>query len=164
MTNRPMHRLMEVRRREEVSQALVANRLGIDLPMVKLQECESSDILLSTLYQWQEVLNVPLTELLTPEDDALSPAIEKRANLVRIMKTVVSISEQSAEQSIRYMAQTMINQLIELMPELEGIQAWRLHGKKRKLTELGRVAELVCAAPEFEQEYCAPENLVVSEV
>jgi hypothetical protein len=39
------------------------------------------------------------------------------------------------------MAQTLVEQLIEIMPELRGVSAWHTVGKRRRLDELGVAAE-----------------------
>ena len=38
------------------------------------------------------------------------------------------------------MAQTLIDQLLEVMPELQGISAWNVIGRRRSLSELGIAA------------------------
>ena len=38
------------------------------------------------------------------------------------------------------MAQTLVDQLVEVMPELQGISAWHAVGKRRRLDELGIAA------------------------
>jgi hypothetical protein len=56
------------------------------------------------------------------------------------MKTVLAISEQTKQESIRRMTQTMRDQLIEVMPELANINPWHAVGKRRHLGELGIAA------------------------
>jgi transcriptional regulator with XRE-family HTH domain len=138
---RPLHYLESVRRRERISQRTVSRRLGIDMATVREQERESADIPLSVLYQWQSVLDVPLIELLVEPDDSLSPPIAKRAHLLRLMKTVLSILERSNEMPVKRMAETMINQLAEIMPELREVNAWHVYGPRSSRNEYGRAAE-----------------------
>ena len=38
------------------------------------------------------------------------------------------------------MAQTLVDQLVKVMPELQGISAWHAVGKRRRLDELGIAA------------------------
>ena len=61
---RPLHRVGAVRRLQGVTRRTVARRLNVDVTQVKLQEQETTDLPLSTLYEWQEVLDVPVAELL----------------------------------------------------------------------------------------------------
>lgn len=138
---RPLHYLEAVRRRERISRRTVSRRLGIDMATVKKQECESADVPLSVLYRWQSVLDVPLIELLVEPDDSLSPPIAKRAHLLRLMKTALSILEQSDELPVQRMAETMINQLAEIMPELRDVNSWHVIGVRRSRDEYGRTAE-----------------------
>ena len=136
-----LHRLAEVRHREGVSLRVVARCLGTCITDVKSQELQTTDLPLSVLYKWREVLDVPVTELLVEPDDCLSPPLMKRARLLRVMKTAMSILEQAEEQPIKRLAQTMVNQLIEIMPELREVGSWHLVGKRRGLDEYGRAAE-----------------------
>ena len=136
-----LHRLADVRRQEGVSLRAVARRTGTCVTDVKFQELQTTDLPLSVLYKWREVLDVPVTELLVEPDDCLSPPLMKRARLLRVMKTAMSILEQAEEQPIKRLAQTMVNQLIEIMPELREVGSWHLVGKRRGLDEYGRAAE-----------------------
>jgi transcriptional regulator with XRE-family HTH domain len=140
-TERPLHRLETVRRLQGVSRRAVARRLNMDLATVKQQEQETSDLLLSTLYKWQELLDVPVAELLVDSADTLAFPIMKRAQMIRLMKTALSIMEHATQVAIRRMAQMLIDQLVELMPELEGVGAWHAVGQRRRLDEYGRAAE-----------------------
>jgi transcriptional regulator with XRE-family HTH domain len=139
--DRPLQRLALVRRREGVSRRTVARRLKIDVAQVKSQEDEKADMLLSNLYQWQEVLEVPVTELLVESNDPLSAPVLKRAQMVRLMKTAQTILERSQQISIRRMAQTLIEQLLEAMPELEHVTPWHAVGQRRTRSELGQAAQ-----------------------
>jgi len=147
-----LHRLGKVRRQEGISRGTVARRLGIDVAAVKLQEQRTSDVPLSVLYEWQKVLEVPLTELLAEPNESLSPSLVKRAQLVRIMKTALSIREGASQEPVRRLAQTMVNQLNEIMPELEGVNPWHTVGKQRRRDEYGQAAER-----------CLPDDMFVDE-
>ena len=136
-----LHRLAAVRRQQQVSRRTVARRLGMEISQVKAQERESSDLLLSRLYQWQQLLEVPITELLVEAGDPLSEPVLKRAQLVRVMKTVLAILETSEQESIQRMAQTLVDQLTEIMPELEGVGPWHAVGERRRRDEYGVAAE-----------------------
>jgi transcriptional regulator with XRE-family HTH domain len=137
----PLHRLGAVRLQQGVSRRTVARRLNIDLAAVRAQESETTDIALSQLYEWQKVLEVPLGELLLEADDSLSAPVQKRAQLVRLMKSALAILENANQETIRRMAQTLIDQLLEIMPELAGVGPWHAVGQRRRLDELGVAAE-----------------------
>ena len=140
-TQRPLHRLAAVRQLQGLSCRTVARRLNMETAQLKLEERETSDMLLSHLYEWQEALEVPLSELLIEPGDPLSPPVLERAGLVRIMKTVQTILEETQETPIRRMAQTLVDQLLEIMPELEGLGAWHAVGRRRRRDELGVAAQ-----------------------
>ncbi len=149
--DRRLHRLAEIRRRQGMTRRTVARRLKTDVSTVRAQERPDSDLTLSTLYAWQEVLGVPVAELLVDTDEPLSTPVMKRAQLVRIMKTAVAIYEQSQQPAIRRMAQMMVEQLCEIMPELNGIGPWHSVGRRRTQDELGQAA-LRCVSLDAIQE------------
>ena len=147
--DRPLHRLAEVRRLQGVSRRTLARRLNTDVGTGKLQENENADILLSTLYEWQEVLEVPVTELLVEADEPLSMPVMKRAQLVRLMKTAGAILQRSQQVAIRRMAEMLVDQLVEMMPELAGVTPWHAVGKRRTQDELGQAAQRCMSADLF---------------
>ena len=126
----PLHHLGVVREREGISRRSVARRLGITESDVARQEHETTDIRLSELYRWRDVLNVPLAELLIESDGSLSPPVMFRAQLVRIMKTVASIRRRAKRAPIRRLAQMLDEQLTKIMPELREVQAWPTKGPR----------------------------------
>ena len=137
----PLHRLAVVRRLQGVSRRTVARRFNIEIAQVKAQESETADLPLSCLYRWQQLLDVPIGELLVEAGDPLSEPILKRARLVRVMKTVLAILESTGDESIRRMAQTLVEQLTEMMPELKGVGPWHAVGERRRRDEVGIAAE-----------------------
>lgn len=137
----PLHRLAAVRRLQGISQRTLARRMNVEVAEVKRQEEETSDLPLSTLYLWQKALDVPLVELLVESDDRVSQPLMQRAQLVRLMKTAMAIMEQADQEPICLMTQTLIDQLTEMMPELQGVSPWHTVGKHRRLDELGIAAQ-----------------------
>lgn len=145
----PLHQLSRIRQREGVSLRAMARRLGTDVQTVRRQEETSSDMRLSELYDWQEALGVPMSELLSDSDSMADP-IRHRAQMVRLMKTVAAIQERAKQPAIQRMAQMLHEQMIELMPELESITAWNAVGHRRSATELGVAAERCIGGSMFE--------------
>ena len=137
----PLQRLASVRRLQGLSRRTVARRMNLEIEQVRRQECETSDLPLSVLYAWQRVLEVPVAELLVEASDALASTVLKRSQLVRLMKTVLAIQGQTRQESIRRMAETMIGQLTEIMPELAEVGPWHTVGRRRRLDELGMAAQ-----------------------
>jgi transcriptional regulator with XRE-family HTH domain len=133
---RPLHRLGEVRRQQRLSRRKIAHQLGISVSEVKQQEKPSSDMLLSNLLRWQALLDVPLGELLNEPDSDLSPPVKLRAGLLRAMKTAGSILRTTQQTSIRRMATMLVGQLVEIMPELEGITPWPTAHHRRRTRKI----------------------------
>lgn len=135
------HRLEHVRRQQGVSLRRAARALKIDMQEARRQEQPSTDLRLSDLYAWQRLLDVPLADLLTEGTESLSPPVLERARLLKLMKTAAAILEKADNTSIRRMAEMLIGQLIEIMPELEGVSPWHVVGQRRTLEDYGRVVE-----------------------
>jgi hypothetical protein len=105
-------------------------------------QCDpQSDLRISDLMQWQQVLEVPLSELLIDSDGPLSDPVKRRACLLRVMKTAKAILESAHDRSVKRMATMLVNQLVELMPELAEVSAWHSVGQRRTQGELGRIVE-----------------------
>jgi transcriptional regulator with XRE-family HTH domain len=137
----PLQRLAAVRRQQGLTRRTVARRLNIEINQVRQEESESSDLSLSTVYAWQRALKVPVAELLVEAGDGLSASVLERSQLVRLMKTALAISERTKQESVRRMVQTIVGQLVEIMPELANVSAWPTVGKRRRLSELGVAAQ-----------------------
>lgn len=140
IVDRPLHRLAAVRRQQGISHRTLARRLNIEVSRVKSQERENADMWLSTLYEWQKSLEVPVNELLIDSNDPLSAPVMKRAQMVRLMKTATAILERTQQVAIRRMAQMLVEQLLEIMPELKGVTPWHAVGKRRTQDEIGLAA------------------------
>jgi transcriptional regulator with XRE-family HTH domain len=137
----PLHRIAEVRRQQGVSLRAARQSLGLTSEHVQRQEQENYDLLLSELYKWQDVLDVPVTELLVEPNRQLSQPISKRAMMIKVMKTAATILEAAQHPETKALAQRLVEQLLEIMPELEGVSAWPSVGQRRSLDEMGRIAQ-----------------------
>lgn len=140
-TPAPLHRIAEVRRQQGVSLRAARQSLGLTSEHVQRQEQEDYDLLLSELYKWQDVLDVPVTELLVEPNRQLSQPISKRAMMIKVMKTAATILESAQHPETKALAQRLVEQLLEIMPELEGVSAWPSVGQRRSLDEMGRIAQ-----------------------
>lgn len=138
---RKLQQLGNARRRQGLSVRCVAQRLQKTAAEVRAQENEHADLMLSELYRWQEILEVPLEELLLGPEDKLSPRVMTRARMLRIMKTARSIRNQARSEPQRHLARLLISQLLEMMPELKEVSAWPAVGHRRTTDEVGRIAE-----------------------
>lgn len=138
---RRMHRIGTVRRQQGISLRRVVQQLKTDVRRVREEEDESSDLPLSRVYAWQEVLDVPVVDLLVESNSPLSAPVLERARMIRVMKTVAAILEKCEDISIRRMAENLAQQLVEIMPELQGVSPWHSVGHRRSLEDYGRVVE-----------------------
>lgn len=140
------HRIAEVRRRQGVTLRNVARRLGLSLPVVRRQECADNDLRLSDLQRWQEVLEVPIAELLVEGEGQLSGPVLERSRMVKLMKTAAAIRERTDGTPVGRMVTMLIEQILEIMPELSDVGPWHSVGQRRPLDDLGRAARM--AVPE----------------
>ena len=60
--------------------------------------------------------------------------------MVHLMKTAGAILERAQQIPIRRMAQMLIDQLCEVMPELKTVSPWHAVGHRRTSDELGQAA------------------------
>lgn len=139
--NKPLHRIQEVRKQQNVSLRTAARRMGSDIRSVRAQEQECSDLRLSQLYQWQDLLDVPMVELFEEQGIPLSRPVMERAQMIRVMKTAVSLVENAESDSTARFATMLVEQLKEIMPELGEVSGWHSVGQRRSLDECGRIAE-----------------------
>jgi transcriptional regulator with XRE-family HTH domain len=140
---RPLHRIADTRRRQGLSVRSVARRLGKSVEQVRRLEEPSTDMLVSELYEWQQALEVPINDLLVECSAPLSAPVMTRAQLLRVMKTVRAIKEETKSVGIERMATMLEQQLIEIMPELKDVAAWHSVGQRRSHNEVGRIAERI---------------------
>ncbi|MEZ6070271.1 MAG: hypothetical protein R3C10_08330 [Pirellulales bacterium] len=117
----------------------MARKLKTNVDVLRQQEEETVDLRLSDLYRWQQAADVPVADLLVERNEPLSAPVLKRAQLLKIMKTAVALQEQCEKAQTRRMAETLIQQLVEIMPELEGVAPWHSVGKRRSLDDYGRI-------------------------
>jgi transcriptional regulator with XRE-family HTH domain len=136
-----LHRIQDVRRLQGMSLRTAARQLGTDIRSIRAQEQSTTDLKLSDLYNWQRALDVPVSELLVDEDEPLSRPVRERGAMLKIMKTARSIVESAAPGPARRMAENLIEQLLEIMPELKEVSPWHSVGQRRSLDEMGRIAE-----------------------
>jgi len=119
----------------------VSRQMGRTMSTVRSQEDETQDLRISDLIRWQKVLGVPLQDLLVDPEPPLSKPVMERAKLVRIMKTAAAIKETVKSEGATRLATMLMQQLIDIMPELEHVSAWHSVGQRRSLEEFGRIVE-----------------------
>ncbi|MBC8871855.1 MAG: helix-turn-helix transcriptional regulator [Planctomycetes bacterium] len=136
-----LHRIRTVREEQGMSLRTAARQVGSNVTDAKDQEDETSDLRLSELYRWQAALAVPLSDLLQDPGTPLSRPVLERARMVRVMKTASAILELAPTVRVRRLAQMLVDQLVELMPELEEIGPWHSVGQRRNMDDYGRIVE-----------------------
>ena len=119
----------------------MSRRLGVDVATIIEQERETADPSLSVIYAWQRILDVPVADLLEESDARLSASVFERARLVKRTATAAAISEKAQSNSLRGLVTGLIEQLVEIMPELGDVTAWNTVGRGRTLDDYGRIAE-----------------------
>lgn len=135
-----MHRIADVRQRQGVTLRNVARRLGIELAVVRRQEEPDCDLRISDVMLWQEVLEVPIAELLVEADGQLSGPVLERSRMVKLMKTAAALRERTAGTAAARMTEMLVEQILELMPELADVGPWHTALARRPLDDVGRTA------------------------
>jgi len=138
---RKLHRIGDVRLQQGTSLRSLSRKLNMSVQDIREQEGGTADLRISELLKWQEVLEVPLADLLIDSEGPLSDPVCERARMLRIMKTAKAIREGAQNRSIVRLASMLIDQLVEIMPELTDVGAWQTVGQRRSQDELGRIVE-----------------------
>ena len=149
VSHRRLHRIADVRRLQGVTLRNVSRRLGAPLAVVRRQEQPDCDLRLSDLMQWQEVLEVPVAELLVEGEGQLSGPVLQRSRMVKLMKTAAAIRERAHDSTTGRMVSMLIEQILELMPELADVTPWHTVGQRRTLDDVGRTARHTVADDVF---------------
>ena len=150
---RALHRIAEVRQRQGVTLRNVARRLGLEMSVVRRQEQPDCDVRVSDLMKWQEVLEVPVSELLVEAEGQLSGPVLERSRMVKLMKTAAAIREQAtAATGLRRMADMLVEQVLEIMPELADVTPWHHVGQRRTLNDVGRTAQCLVSEDVFRRQ------------
>ena len=133
-----LHRIGHVRRQQGVTLRNVARRLGMAMGVVRRQEQADCDLRLSDLHRWQQVLEVPVAELLVEGDGQLSGPVLERSRMVKLMKTAAALRERTAGTPVGRIVEMLVDQILEIMPELSDVTPWHTVGQRRTLNDLGR--------------------------
>ncbi|MBQ6828982.1 MAG: hypothetical protein IJO46_13310 [Thermoguttaceae bacterium] len=143
-STRPLHFIASTLRKQNATLAGCARRLGIAPAEAAAQARPDADLTLSQLYAWRAVLDVPLSELL-PLEDVVPDPLRNRALLLRTMKTARQLQDLSRGSRLERVAASLVDQLIELMPELAAVPAWPTVGQSRAPREPGGATRRVDA-------------------
>lgn len=136
--HRPLHRLGTVRRARKLSLDDVARQLQLPPEEAQRQEQATSDLSLSHLYRWQKALKVPVAELLVEGQESLGLPSVKPDALAQALQVALTILGQTKQPGIRRMAHTLVDQLVELSPELKRVAEAHTAGQAHRFDEQGR--------------------------
>jgi len=139
-SQRQLHRIAEVRQQQGVTLRNVARRLGIEMAVIRRQEQGDCDLRITDLQRWQQVLDVPMADLLEESEGQLSGPVLARSRMVKLMKTAAAIREQVGEGQSGRLIEQLIGQILEIMPELADVTPWHTVGQRRTLDDVGRTA------------------------
>jgi transcriptional regulator with XRE-family HTH domain len=116
---KPLHRLAAVRAEQKLSPATLARRLNTTSEQVRRQEQETTDLPLSVLYQWAGALEVPVQALLVDRDYELPLPRLEFGQAVELFKTARAICEGIEHPNLQRVANSLVEQLLEIAPELK---------------------------------------------
>ena len=136
----PLHRIGIARRQQGMSLRTVASRMQTTVSELRSQEDDDADLPLSVLYRWCQVLDVPVEELLVEPKDTFSTPILQRTQMMHLMKTAMAIQENCRSEQVGRLVTTMIDQLVDAMPELKEIRTRQPAPDKSSSKRLGRAA------------------------
>lgn len=134
------HAVAQAREREGMSIQKCAKLLQISVEEAREQENPATPLTAAQLSEWKRILKVPYSELLGTEDDDLDDPIRHRAGMLKVMKSAKSLEETVCRPEERMMVGNLIDQIVELMPELETVSAWPKVGQSHEACRFGRAA------------------------
>ena len=83
---------------------------------------------------------MPVAELLVEGEGQLSGPVLQRSRMVKLMKTAAAIRERTQDTTTARMVSMLIEQILELMPELADVTPWHTVCQRRTLDDVGRTA------------------------
>ena len=116
--------ISQVRQRQGMTLRTVARRWDLEISDIRQMEQPTADLRISELHAWQRLLEVPLHELLVDTELPLSPHVLQRAQLIRLMKTIVTLRDKSTEPEAQHLIERLLLQVVEIMPELKNVGPW----------------------------------------
>lgn len=135
------HRIQEVCLQQGATLRALSRKMELGVNEIRQQEDPHTDLRISDLLKWQKVLDVPLADLLVDNEGPLSEPVTRRANMLRVMKTAKAILESAQDRTVKRLAEMLVSQLVEIMPELSEVSAWHTVGQRRTQNDLGRIVE-----------------------
>ena len=73
-------------------------------------------------------------------DGQLSGPVLERSRMVKLMKTAAAIRERTSGTPVGRIVNLLVEQILEIMPELADVTPWNTVGQRRTLDDVGRTA------------------------
>jgi transcriptional regulator with XRE-family HTH domain len=140
-SGKKFHRIQEVCIQQGATIRSLSRKMDISTSEIREQENPQADLRISDLLRWQRVLEVPLADLLIDSEGPLSEPVDRRARMLRVMKTAKAILESTHDRSTKRLASMLVTQLTDIMPELAEVSAWHTVGQRRTQNEMGRIVD-----------------------
>ena len=134
-----IHRIREVRQKQGVQLRMVERHLGLTRSDAREIEHPEHDLRVSELVKFAVLLNVPVGELLI--DAECDEIIKMRGLVLRLCRIANTLLERAPNQDVRILAESIRNQIIEVMPQVDDQHGLLSVGSLRTGDEMGRIAE-----------------------
>lgn len=129
----------------------MARQLNSTVPICRQQELPDCDLSISTLQSWAAALDVPISELLVEPENGLSPPLDYRKQMIRLVKATLRLQEiDSPSNAIHHcglVCQQILSTLYTMMPELKDVNPYPKVGVRLTLEDYGRTAEQPTPTP-----------------
>ena len=133
------HHIREIRTRKGISLDYCAEAIGISLEAARRQEKPTSNLSISQLIKWMDVLRVRCSEILGQEVDDLDDPIFHLEELLNVRKLAKSIHMGTREENTHYVAENLITVLDNLILDSKDVAGGDNIGQAHK--DLRRAAE-----------------------
>ncbi|MCR5359895.1 MAG: helix-turn-helix domain-containing protein [Thermoguttaceae bacterium] len=134
------HHIHEIRTRKGISLDYCAKKIGISLAAARKQEKPTSNLSISQLIKWMDVLNVQLSEILGLEEGDLDDPIFHLTELLKVKDLAESIQGGTREGSIYCVAGNLITNLDNLIFDSKDVAGGENVGQAQK--DRRRAAEI----------------------
>ena len=146
------HQVATVRKRERLTIRNAAKHFKLPAKTVARLEDETVDLPISVLRRWAEIMKIPVTELLLPVETETGRCVWDRAGMVKIMKSLETIRNSCADESIDRQLSYVRRQLLAMMPELEDVAPFPNHNFNRRKDDYGAVVRNLISDPFVDEE------------
>ena len=126
------HNIREIRTRKGISLDYCAEEIGISLEAAREQEKPTSNLCISQLIKWADVLNVQYSEILGPEEGDLDDPIFHLEELLEVRELAKSIHGGTREENTHYVAENLITVLDNLILDSRDVAGGDNFGQAHK--------------------------------